>query len=243
VAVVNATFAKRLLGNASPIGRRVDFAWDTKGLQTVVGVIADIKEQRLNEAPAPAIYIPLAQRPMSAMYLVVRTAAEPSSIVASIRRAVRAADPNLPLSDVRLLGDVVTAGLATQRLGMSLLSAFSVVAVILAAIGLYGVISYSVVQRTQELGVRAALGAGRGNLIGLVLRQGALFLGLGLALGAIVARSGANLLSSQLFGVAPDSVVIYAAVAVLLSAIALLAMAVPAVRASRADPLVALRSD
>jgi ABC-type antimicrobial peptide transport system permease subunit len=126
---------------------------------------------------------------------------------------------------------------------MSLLGAFSVAAIMLAAIGLYGVINYSVVQRTQELGVRAALGASRSGLVALILRQGGAFLLIGLVLGAIIARLGARLLSSQLFGVAPGAIAVYVAVTAVLSIVAVAAMAIPAARAARIDPLVALRAE
>jgi predicted permease len=242
--IINATFARRLLDGATAIGRRVDFNWDTEGFQTVVGVVADIKEQALTESrPAPAIYIPIAQRPISSAFLVVRTSGDPSSLLASIRRAVVSVDPSLPLSNIRTIDTILRTGVSAQRLGMSLLGAFSLVAVVLAAIGLYGVISYSVVQRTQELGVRAALGATRAGIVTLILGQSGGVVAIGLAAGAVLARFGAGLLAAQLFGVTPGSVGIYVVVAATLAVVALAASAVPAARASRIEPLAALRAE
>jgi predicted permease len=243
-AIVNETFVRRFLSEAPPIGRRVDFNWDTKGLQSVVGVVADIKEDALTDIrPVPAIYVPLAQRPTSSIYLIARTAGAPASMLAAIRRAVFAVDRNVPLSEVRTVDDVLRGGISSQRLGSMLVGAFSVVALLLAAVGLYGVINYAVVQRTQELGVRAALGATRPALVSLVLRQGIGFIFAGVALGVLIGRLGANLLASQLFGVTPGATAIYLLVAALLALVAVAAMAVPAVRASRIDPRVALRAD
>ena len=243
VAVVNTAFVKRWLDDRYAVGRRVDFAWDTQGLQTIVGVIADIREGPLDQAAEPAIYVPLSQRPSSSMYLVVRSAGEPGSLVQALRRALLSVDPLLPLSNVRLARDIVTSSASTQRLGMWLLTAFSLIAVTLAAVGLYGVVSYSVVQRTSEFGVRAALGATRGRIMALVLRQGVTLVGLGFVLGAIGGRSGAALLTAQLFGVTPGSPALYLSVAAVLVVVTLLAMIVPAIRAGRSDPLAALRAE
>jgi predicted permease len=243
-AIVNATFARRLLDGGEAIGHRVDFNWETKGMQTVVGVAPDIKEGPLSDTRAvPAIYVPIAQRPTPSVYLIVRTAGQPSSMIPAIRRALLRVDPNLPLSDVRTMDDLLRGGIATQRLGAALLSAFSSVALLLAAVGLYGVTNYAVVQRTQELGVRAALGATRPELVSLVMRQGARFVLPGVLLGVVVGRLGANLLASQLFGVSPGAAVVYALVAALLAAVAGVATLIPALRAARTDPLVALRAE
>jgi putative ABC transport system permease protein len=243
VAVVNAAFVKRWLDDRYAVGRRVDFNWDTQGLQTIVGVVADIREGPLDQPAEPAIYVPVSQRPTSSMYLVVRSTGAPGSLVQALRHALLSVDPLLPLSNVRLARDIVTSSASTQRLGTWLLAAFSLVAVTLAAVGLYGVVSYSVVQRTSEFGVRAALGATRGRIMALVLRQGLALLGFGFVLGAIGGRSGATLLTAQLFGVTPGSPVLYLSVAATLVVVTLLAMIVPAMRAGRVDPLTALRAE
>jgi predicted permease len=241
--IVNATFVKKYLGGGPAVGRRVDFSWDTHGLQTIVGVVDDVREGPLDESPHPAIYIPLAQRPSSSMYLVVRTAMEPTSLVPAMRAAVLSADARMPLSDVRLLTDVIEGGASLQRTGSWLLGAFSILALALATIGLYGVISYAVLQRMREFGVRSALGASRGELLRLVADQAARFVVIGLAIGAVIARGGAALLRAQLFGVSATSPAVYVVVALVLSATAALAVIAPAIRASRADPLVALRAE
>jgi putative ABC transport system permease protein len=221
----------------------VDFKWDTKGLQTIVGVIADMREGPLNAPATPAIYIPVAQRPSDAMFLVVRAAGDPTSIVPSIRSVMRAVDSHLPLANIRTLDEIVGADVASQRLTTSILAIFAALALLLAAVGLYGVISYSVLQRTQELGVRAALGARRKDLMRLVLSQSAGFTTAGIILGGIGALAIGQLIAHQLFGVRAADSMTFMFVVVLLALVAALASAVPALRATRADPLAALRQE
>ena len=243
VVVVNEAFVRRWMGKEAPIGKRVDFAWGTTGMQTIVGVIADMKEEGLSEPPSPALYIPVSQRASDAMYIVVRGPPEPSVLTSAVRREVLALDRDLPVSEVRALSDVATAGLASQRLSMSLLGAFSILALALAAVGLYGVISYAVIQRTQELGIRAALGAQRTDLLRLVLRQGVAFASAGIVAGVVGALASERVIASQLFGVGTGDPATYVGVALLLTGVALVATAIPALRAARIDPLVALRQE
>jgi ABC-type antimicrobial peptide transport system permease subunit len=160
-----------------------------------------------------------------------------------VRRTIAGIDPNLPVSEVRTLSDVIRADVASQSLSASILGTFAALALILAAVGLYGVILFSVVQRTQELGIRAALGAQRGDLMWLVMRQGAGFVVAGIMLGIAGALALTRLLTSQLYGVEPRDPTTFAFVAVLLMGVTLAAVAVPALRATRADPLHVLRQE
>ncbi|HET7584949.1 MAG TPA: ABC transporter permease [Gemmatimonadaceae bacterium] len=243
VVIVNRTFVERWLKDRNPIGQRVDFLWDTQGLQTIAGVVDDIHETTSDGPPRPAMYIVAEQHPVPWMTLVVRSDADESSLVTAIRARLKAIDPELPLADVRTLSDIVGASVASQRLSASILTTFAMLALALAAVGLYGVISYSVAQRAQELGIRAALGAGRGRLLRLVLRQGAGLLISGLVVGIVGALAAGRLLASQLFGVGASDPATFVTVALVLSGVALLATAIPAMRATHVDPAVTLRTD
>ena len=243
VAVVNEAFAKRYYPGESAVGKRIDFSWETTGLQTIVGVVRNVKEQSLAATTEPAVYLPSTQRTSSFMYLVVRASVDELSLVPAVRRELRELDPSIPLDDVRRLDAVIDSDLASPRLMASLLTIFAVTAALLAAIGLYGVISYAVSERSQELGIRTALGAQRTEIVFGVLREAFAFVVVGLVVGAIVARAGAQLISSQLFGVAAGDPSVYVVVMVLLLIVALAAVLEPAIRASRTDPALALRSD
>ena len=243
VVVVNQTFARRYFPGESPIGKRVDFRWDTQGMQEIVGVVGDAREQGLHQPAEPAIYIPFAQRPDAWAYLVVRTSGDPASLVPSLREVVASLDRNLPLSEVRTLEDVVSEGLAERRLAMSLFGAFSALSLVLAALGLYAVISYTVVQRRQEIGIRMALGARAEHVLRSVLRQGLALSAAGVALGALAALWLGQFLSGLVFGVGTTDPATFAGVALLLVLTALVASLVPAVRAAHLDPASVLRSE
>ena len=245
VVVVNESFVRRYLPDGDPIGRMVDFLWETPpGVrQRIVGVVADIREQNLNQPSAPAIYIPATQRPIDGGYLLVRTSGPPMEMVSAVRREILAIDKLLPLRQVRTLDEVVEGGLSRQRFSASLLSAFSMLALFLAAIGIYGLISYGVTQRTSEFGIRAALGAQSGDIVRLVLAQGGILVVAGVVLGGAAALGLTRLLSSQLYEVSatdPASFILAAGVLVI---VALLASALPSWRASRLDAARALRAD
>ena len=240
VVVVNETFA-RLWLEGDPIGQNVAFSWGIDGTQTVVGVVADVREGGLDEQPKAAIYIAGAQRPHFDMRVIVRTSRTMSEAMNLIRASVAALDAALPVIDVRSADDIVAASARPQQLTGSVISAFAVSALVLAAIGLYGLISYSVAQRRQELGVRAAIGARPRDLMGLVLGQSLRVTVVGIVCGAAAALAVSRLLSAQLFGISGRDPRVYAAVAVLILVVTLLASALPTRRASRANPLDALR--
>jgi predicted permease len=243
VVIVNETFAKRYFPGEQAVGRRVDFSWGVECCQTIVGVVADLREGALNEQSAPAIYIPVEQRSVEGMYLVARSSLDAKAFATTLRTTMRKRDPLMPVSDVRTFDDVLAAGVSRERLSATLVSAFAALALMLAGIGLYGVVSYAVVQRTQELGVRTALGATRMQIVRLVLRQGlaAVVIGSGFGIGGAIA--GGRLLTAHLYGVTTTDAVALSMAVVVLGATALIAAGIPAMRAAGADPLDALRSE
>jgi putative ABC transport system permease protein len=243
VMVVNESFARKYFPNGDAIGRRVAFSWGIDGMQTVIGVVGDIREGALDEPAAPAMYVSYGQRPIDAMNILVRTAGEPMDAVAVLRKTVLAIDANLPITQVRTLTDVLASGIAGPRLSATLLGVFSVVALFLAAVGLYGVVSFSVLQRTREIGIRAALGAQREDILRLVLGQGLVLVTIGLAVGLLLAIGSQRIVASQLFGIGPHDPMTFGAVALTLAVVALGAAVLPALRATRIDPLVALREE
>jgi predicted permease len=243
VVVVNQALAQRYFPGESPLGKHVDFRWNTTGMQEIVGVVGDVREQALHQPARPEIYIPHAQRPTEWAYLLVRTTGDPNGIVPSLRRVVAALDRNLPLAGVRPLEDVVAAGLADRRLAMALFGVFSVLSLVLAALGLYAVISYMVVQRRQEIGIRMALGAHAEHVMRLVLRQGLALIAAGVIAGALAALWLGRFLAGLVFGVGTTDPITFGSVALLLALTALVASLIPALRAARLDPASVLRSE
>ena len=243
VMVVNESFARAHFPGRSAVGQRVGFLWDMEGVQTVVGVVADIREGALDQPVQPAMYVNVFQRSSDAMHVLVRTVGDPLDIVPALRRTVLEIDPNLPITEVRTLPEVVTSGIAGRRLVASLVGIFSIVALLLATIGLYGVISFSVAQRTHELGIRTALGARGRDVVRLVLGQGVALIALGLGTGALIALASGRLIASQLYGIGANDVNTLVGVAAVLALVGVAAAAIPAVRAARIDPMLALRQE
>ena len=243
VMVMNESFARTWFPDGRAIGRRVAFSWGLDGMQTVIGIVADIREGALDQPVAPAMYVSVAQRGSDAMNVLVRTTGDPLDAAPALRRVVRGIDRDLPISEVRTLADVMETGVAGPRLSAALVAIFSVLALFLAAVGLYAVISFSVAQRTREIGIRAALGAGRGNILRLVLGHGLLLVGIGLVVGFALALASGRIMANQLFGIAANDPGTFTIVAVVLACVAITAAALPALRATRIDPLVALREE
>ena len=241
VALINESFARTYFPGEDPIGKRIDFGWETTGWQEIVGVVGDVKHYELEEAALPATYVPQLQRPSLSMTVVLRTTADPRSLSAAVRSQVFLLDKDQPISRVRVMEEVVSASVASRRLSMVLVAGFAVVALALAAVGLYGVMSYVVTQRTQEIGVRMALGARAGDVLGLVLRQGMSLVLLGVGLGLAAALALTRLMASLLYGISATDFPTFAVIALLLTTVALLACYLPARRATRVDPMVALR--
>jgi predicted permease len=254
VMMVNQTLARRAWPGEDPVGKRVACCEagpdGTPNWKTVVGVVADVHARGLGrEAPAE-FYLPMAQAPAAAwrwidrtMTLAVRTRGEPMAAAPAMRDAVWAIDRSLPVYDIATMGDRRTASLASSRFSTLLLTAFGGIALVLAAIGVYGVISYGVTQRAQEIGIRVALGAGRARVLRLVVGHAALLTGLGLVLGLAGAMLLSRLMGGLLFEVSPTDPPTLGAGVLVLSAVALVAALVPAERAARLDPSAALRAE
>ncbi|CAN5450427.1 ABC transporter permease [soil metagenome] len=243
VVVVNQTFARLISSSENPIGKRFGFNVDKPTEIEIVGVVRDAKYGNLRDESPPTVYVPWLQElsRVGAVTFEVRTAGDPVASVTAIRQAVREVDSNLPVAAVRTQVEQANESLRMERLFARLLSLFGLLALLLAAIGLYGVMAYSVAQRTKEIGIRMALGAQRHNVLKLVLSQGMILTLIGVALGAGGAIALTRLMKSLLFGVSATDPVTFIAIALLLTAVALLASYVPARRATKVDPLVALR--
>ncbi len=241
--VVNETFVKRYLGNANPIGRRLQFGASTppKLDREIVGVVADSRDD-VRDPGRETIYSPYAQwdHP-TRMVFYVRTAGDPGRTMAALRQAVREADPNLPAVKIKTVELRIRESLYTERLIAILSAAFGILATLLAAIGLYGVMAYSVARRTGEIGVRMALGALPVDVLRLVLFGAVRLAAIGIGIGLAAALAAGRLIESQLFGIRAADPVIYAGAALLLALVALIAAGVPAWRAARIDPVVALK--
>jgi predicted permease len=245
VIVLSLTLARRLFDEEDPIGQRVYIpGWGGPQAIEVVGVVEDVKLSGLREPAPPTMYWPYAQwNWRSSMSFVVRTAGDPADLTASIRQAVGRLDPELPIYAVELLADRTRRSVAQERLTTTLLSGFAGIALLLGAVGIFGVMAYGVVQRRREIGVRVALGATPRNVVRGVLGEGAMLVGGGLLLGALGAFALGRTFRSLLYETSPTDPATFAAVAALLTAVALLACLLPARRAARVDPMVVLRSD
>jgi predicted permease len=252
VVLVNETFARTYWPGQDPLGRRIRMgsANPDRPWMTVVGIVRDERHNGLTGAIKEKFFVPYAQFPAARggdaarnMSLVVRSAGDPTALAGPIRAAVRELDPSLPIANVRRMTDVVAASMATPRLTGSLLTIFGALALVLAAIGVSGVLSYLVSSRRREIGIRMALGASRGNVLGLVVRRGLVTAAWGVGAGVLGGLALTRLMQGLLYGVAPRDPATFGSVALLLLVIALLASAVPALRAARVDPLEALRAE
>jgi putative ABC transport system permease protein len=250
VVVINQAAARRYWPNQDPIGRRIVSGTDKNVWSTIIGVVGDVKHAGLDIETSPETYYQYLQIPEDAMsiaespmFLVIRTGADPLALVPSIRSEVRALDANQPVFNVRTMAQVVEASIAQPRFRMMLLAIFAGLALLLAAIGLYGVMAYSVTQRTNELGVRMALGARPIELGSLVVGHGVRMTAVGVAIGLVLAAGGSWIVSRLLFGVHALDLLSFAAACLLTVVVAIVASSVPAIRASRVAPAVALRAE
>jgi predicted permease len=254
VMIINERLAREAFPGQDPIGKRIaccDAGPDgLPSWKTVVGVVADVRSQDMSQPADPEFYLPLGQAPHAAwdwiqrsMTVAARGAADPMRLVPGLREAVRALDPAVPLYQVGTMDDRITRSLAQARFSTALLTAFGAVALLLAAIGVFGVISYGVSQRTQEIGIRVALGAERGDVVRLIVRHGAALAGAGLLIGLAGALAATRLLATLLYQVSPTDPPTFLLGAAVLGVSALAAAALPAARAARLDPAVALRAE
>jgi putative ABC transport system permease protein len=239
VVIINEALARAQWGNENPVGKRISIVGGT--WSTIVGVVGDVKYFSLGVGVLPEISVPLAQHPSNNMNLVVSTAVEPFSIVSDLKREIQTLDPQQPIANIRTMEKLVADSIWVEKAAIYLMGSFAVVALFLVVLGVYGVISYSVSMRTQEIGIRMALGARPQSVLKAVLRQGLKLILLGVGLGLIISLAMTRILSSLLYGVQPTDPVTFVGVPLFLIAVALLASYVPARRASRVDPMVALR--
>ena len=246
VLLVSESFATRFWPDEDPIGKRIRLPWnpgrEDEPWRTVVGVVKDVKQYGLDKPASSAIYLPHAQYPVSFMTLVVRTTGDPAAMPGTVRQAVRKLDPDQVPTEIATMSDVMANSIQTQRFSMFVLGAFATLALALAAVGIYGVMSYVVAQRTHEMGIRIALGARAGNILSLVLKNALRMTIAGIFLGAVGAFALTRLMKSLLFGVMPTDVPTFVVVCLSLLVVALVACYLPARRATKVDPLVALRN-
>jgi putative ABC transport system permease protein len=241
VAVIDEAFAARLFPNEDPIGHGLDIGNGSDGFYEIVGIVGNVHHGALDTHPTATMYVPYKQDIFGTMWVVAGTEGDPAQLTSAARQAVREIDPGLPAYSIRTLGSVVSDSVAQQRFSMLLLGLFAGVALFLAAVGLYGVVAYTVSQRTQEIGVRMAMGAQRGDVLGMVVASGMKLVAIGVAIGLVAALALSRVIETMLFDVKPFDPVSYAATAGVLLAVAALACYVPARRATRVDPIVAMR--
>ncbi|HKW63552.1 MAG TPA: ABC transporter permease [Candidatus Acidoferrum sp.] len=240
VAIINEAMAKKFWPDKDAIGKRFHFFGDTM-LREVVGITRNSTVNAIGEEPVPLVYLPVAQDYAPAATLQVQTTGKPETVIAGVRAQIQSLEPNLAITNVQTIGEIIDQGLWAPEMGAALLTVFGGLAMVLAAVGVYGVLAYSVTQQTREIGIRMAMGAERSDVLGLVVGQGLKLTGAGLALGILVSLGLTRQLSSLLFGVSAYDPWTYGGVTVILVVVALLACYIPARRATRVDPLVALR--
>jgi putative ABC transport system permease protein len=242
-AIVNETMVKTHFAGVDPLGKRISFGGVNGPWYEIVGVARDSKYARLGEPPLPVAYIPVAQNHETGMTLYVRASGSPASLIASIRHEIQAIEPNLPLPGVETMSQTIGASLYAARMGAWLLGVFGGLALLLAAVGIYGVLSFSISRRTREMGIRLALGAETQDVFLLVVRDGMLLVVVGIAIGLAAGLAAARSVSSLLYGVQPSDLPTFTAMTAVLAVVALVACAIPARRAMRVPATIALRAD
>jgi predicted permease len=240
VAIIDEAMAKQFWPNENAVGRRFHFFGET-ALREVVGVVRNTVVNAIGEDPQPLAYLPLAQDYAPAVTMQVRTSGRPEAVSATVRSQVQSLDTNLALTNMNTIGELIDQGLWAPRMGAGLLTVFGGLALLLAVVGVYGVLSYSVNQQTREIGIRMAMGAQTGRILGLVVGQGMRLAVAGLTLGLLVAFAAMRILSSLLFGVSAHDPLIFGGVSLVLATAAILACYIPARRATKVDPIIALR--
>jgi len=240
VAIVNEAMAKQFWPGQNAVGKRFHFFGETQ-LRQVVGVVRNTVVNAIGEEPQPLAYLPLTQDFSPAVTMQVRTTGRPEEVIATVRGQVQSLDTNLALTNFNTIGELLDQGLWAPRMGAALLTVFGAIALVLAVVGVYGVLSYSVSQQTREIGIRMAMGAQSGTVLGLVVKQGMRLAIAGLALGLVAALAAMRALSTLLFGVSAHDPLIFSSVVLILATAAVLACYFPARRAARLNPLVALR--
>ncbi len=240
VVVVNEAMARKFWPGEEAIGKRFTF-YGQMEIREIVGIVRNAAVFRIGEDPQAAIYLPLAQNFSPAGAIQVRTAGDPASVMQTVRKQIQALEPNLLLGNMTTAGQQLDQALFAPRMGAALLGIFGFLALVLAGIGIYGVMAYSVTQRTQEIGIRMAIGAGSSTIVGMVLKQGMTLAAIGLVIGIAASAALSRLITGLLFGITATDPIVFGSVSLILAAVALIACYLPARRATRIDPLVALR--
>ncbi|MBO0798015.1 MAG: ABC transporter permease, partial [Blastocatellia bacterium] len=246
VALVGESLARRYWPGDNPLGKRIKFTGSEhhpEPWRTVVGVVRDVKQYGVDKEITPQLYLPEAQAPLDWLTLVVRTAGDPAGMLNAVRNEIRKVDPDQAVFAIATMDNLLADAMASRRFVMLLLSGFAVLALALASIGIYGVMSYTVAQRTQEIGIRMALGARAGDVLKLVVGQGMKVALFGICIGLVAAFALTRMLTTLLFGVKATDPLTFVLIAALLLLVALLACWLPARRAMKVDPLVALRCE
>jgi putative ABC transport system permease protein len=243
VLIVNESFIRQFNLGTNVLGRRLKVSDSSRRESEIIGVVKDVKGNDLAAPSRGAMYRTYRQICRGKMTLVIRTQRDPSDVTRSIRAELDQLDKDLPLENIRTMTQLVESSVAQRKLSVRLLSGFAGVALLLAGIGLYGVLAYTVSQRTREIGIRAALGAQRPDVIGLILRQGMKLAGLGILIGLAGAFVLTNFIRSLLFGVAPTDPLTFTVIPLVLATVALVACWLPARRAANVDPMEALRCE
>jgi putative ABC transport system permease protein len=243
VVILNDSLAIIAFGDREPLGQHISLGPPPESWMEVVGVVSDTIGSSLEQVPMPEVFTPYLQDPSLFMSLVLRTQNAPETLSSAVRSTVESVDKDQPLSELTTMDDILAKSVAPQRFRMLLLGLFALLALALAIVGTYGVISYAVEQRTHEIGVRTALGAGRGDILRLVVAQGFRITALGIVAGIIGALALTRFMANLLYGITATDPRTFTAVALLLSAAALAACYIPARRATKVDPMIALRSE
>ena len=241
--IINQALARKHFPNEDPIGKSLIVSWNDEAPDEIVGVVGDVRQQDLETEARATIYWPPGRFTYPFMSVAIRTATDPRNVVAGAVSALHELDPNVAAADVKTMDAVIDASVAQRRLTMLLLSIFALVALVLAAVGIYGVIGYSVSQRTQEIGIRMALGAQRARVLRMVVGQAMTLAAVGIVAGAAGAWGLTRLMQKLLFGVQPSDPATFVAVAGVLALVAGVAASIPGLRATRVDPVIALRSE
>lgn len=238
--IVNESFARRFYPNEDPLGQRIIIRNEPQASE-IIGVVNDARYFGPASEPAPEMYVPYNQFAIGAVPLVVRTVHEPKALVGAVQKEIQAVDREVAIGKTRTMTEVMSAAFAERRFALLLLGIFAAVALLLAVVGIYGVMTYAVMRRTHEFGIRMAMGAQSQHVMRLAISLGVKLVVIGVIIGLLSAFALTRLIASLLFGVSPTDPVTFAAVALLLAAVALLASYVPSRRATKVDPLVALR--
>jgi putative ABC transport system permease protein len=240
VAVINEATVKQFWPDQDPLGKRFHFFGESE-LRQVVGVVKNTVVNQIGETPQPVVYLPITQDYSPAVTIQVRTTGEPEAVIGGVRAQIQELEPSMAITNVQTVREILDQGLWAPRAGAGLLTVFGALALILAAVGVYGVLSYSVSQQTREIGIRMSLGAQRAQVLRLVVGQGLRLAAVGLVLGLFLAFVLTRLLSSLLFGVSTSDPLTFGVVAAVLLIVAALACYIPARRAIAVDPVIALR--